>query len=89
MRQKSRELECCCKVASKYDRDDLVDKPLEEFIKPQHFDIVAEAAIMAACGSSEDYSEERLKSPSTAIKLGYDLARVATSKMCVAIKERN
>lgn len=58
------------------------DEPLTEFLKPAHFDQSVECAYKAC----QVTAEEELKNPSTAIKLGYDLSRLASAKLGFCIK---
>lgn len=58
-----------------------------DFLIPEHFDDVAFAALQTASPGFDDM--EDLKSPSTAIKLGYDVKRMVTAKMGIAIRNRN
>nr|XP_034315262.1 uncharacterized protein LOC117685101 isoform X2 [Crassostrea gigas] len=55
------------------------------FIAPKQFDRVVSCAVKA-CEEDEDAD---LKNPSTAIKLGYDLSRLANAKLGIGIKEGN
>lgn len=60
---------------------------MSDFLSPQHFDDVVTAAFMTASVSIDD--EEELKSPSTAIKIGYDIKRMVGAKWAAAIKAQN
>ena len=51
-----------------------VKEVMMSYLKPSCFDIMAKAALLTASVCSDD--EENLKSPSTAIKVGYDLKRM-------------
>ncbi|XP_078310283.1 uncharacterized protein LOC111116385 isoform X1 [Crassostrea virginica] len=58
---------------------------MDYFLSPKQFDRVVSCAVKAC---KEDENED-LKNPSTAIKLGYDLSRLANAKLGIAIKEGN
>jgi hypothetical protein len=51
---------------------------MRDCIQPGNFDFVARAAMMAANQDMDDV--EDLRAPSTAIKLGYDIKRIALAK---------
>ncbi|XP_062610759.1 uncharacterized protein LOC134272385 isoform X2 [Saccostrea cucullata] len=55
------------------------------FIAPEQFDRVVSCAVKAC----EEDENADLKNPSTAIKLGYDLSRLANAKLGIGIKEGN
>lgn len=55
------------------------------FLSPKEFDRVVTCAVKAC----EEDENEDLKNPSTAIKLGYDLSRLANAKLGIGIKEGN
>ncbi|XP_065926796.1 uncharacterized protein [Magallana gigas] len=55
------------------------------FIAPKQFDRVVSCAVKAC----EEDENADLKNPSTAIKLGYDLSRLANAKLGIGIKEGN
>ena len=54
-----------------------------QFLKPEFFDLIVQCSLKA-CHVNED---EELKNPSTAIKLGYDLGRLASAKLGYCIKK--
>ena len=54
------------------------------FLKPHLFDLVVKAALQCAILSYDD--EEDLKHPNVAIKLGFDIARLAYAKLSTAMK---
>ena len=56
-----------------------------DFLTPQHFDNIAKAALLT-CSTDEN---EELAHPSTAVKLGFDVARMAQNKLCIGIKAKN
>ena len=58
---------------------------ITDIINPKHFDTAAEAALNCASPNMDD--EEDLASPSSAIKIGYDLAKMANMKIGTAIKK--
>lgn len=60
---------------------------MSEILKPQNFDSVVRAALMTSSTGFDD--EEDLKSPSTAIRIGYELKRMLSTKWAEAIKENN
>ena len=60
---------------------------LEHYISPKYFDNVVQAALH--CARQTVHDEEELESPSNAIKLSYDLKRVASIKMADAIASSN
>lgn len=51
---------------------------MSEMLSPENFDNVAEVALQI-CNSTE-HEEDELQHPSTAIKSGFDLMRMASSK---------
>jgi len=59
------------------------EPPIWEYLKPQYFDSIVEACILTASPFLDD--EEQLKSPSNAIKLGYDIKRLLNGKIGLAI----
>ena len=60
---------------------------LEDFIHPKNFDHFVKAALK--CTKEDDEDEEEIKSPSNAIKLGYDIKRMASAKLGEALKTGN
>ena len=60
---------------------------MTDFLKPVHFDTVARAALTTASPGFDD--EDDLASPSTAIRLGYDIKRMVNAIWAKAIKESN
>ena len=75
-------------LLQEYDKsDDTVDTdtPLWNYLRPCYFDIVAQAAINTALPSIDD--EEELQSRSNAIKIKYDIQRMAQAKLSTTIKE--
>jgi hypothetical protein len=66
---------------------DLSAKKLQmvDYIKPVYFDMVCEAALL--CASIDDDDEEDLASPSSALKIGFDIGRLAHLKLGIAIRE--
>jgi len=70
-------LQNCC--------SDNTGKDMNEFLQPKYFDMIIAAAIK--CSSQDD--EEDLTTPSNAIKLGYDIKRMASAKLAKAIKDGN
>ena len=65
----------------------LNDGEMSDFLTPEHFDNMVVAALKTASPAFDDL--EDLKAPSTAIKLGYDLKRLAGAKLGLAIKQGN
>ncbi|OWF35847.1 hypothetical protein KP79_PYT23048 [Mizuhopecten yessoensis] len=59
------------------------DKDLAQLLSPKSFDNTVLAALK--CCNQDD--EEDLKSPTNAIKLGYDIKRMASAKLATALKE--
>ena len=57
------------------------------FLKPEHFDMVINATLLTASPDMDD--EEDLKSPSTALKLGYDIKRLAGAKWGMALRNQD
>ena len=57
-----------------------------ELLKPGHFDDFVKGALLTASPNLDD--EEDLKSPSTALKLGYDLKRLVGAKWSIALREK-
>jgi hypothetical protein len=62
----------------------LENNNLEHYLKPEHFDMVVKAAL--ACAAQDADDEEDLATPSNAIKLHYDLQRLTSIKMGIAMK---
>ena len=72
------------------------ETPLTDVIRPQHFPTFVQAALLCSCKNPvvEDLEEydidpEELKHPSVGIKVGYDLARVASTKLAISIQSRD
>ena len=63
------------------------EQNLDSYIKPEYFDSVVKATLMVASVDMDDM--EDLEHPSNAIKIGFDLKRVAGSKLGVAIKAKD
>lgn len=63
------------------------DVSMSEILQPMHFDTVVKAALMTASAGFDD--EEDLKSPSTAIRLGYDIKKMLNCKWAKGIKEKD
>jgi hypothetical protein len=63
------------------------DCTMSELLKPEHFDDVAKAALITASPGFDD--EEDLKSPSTAIRLRYEIKRMLNVKWAEGIKGNN
>ncbi|XP_033725026.1 uncharacterized protein LOC117315012 [Pecten maximus] len=62
-----------------------LDGSMSDFLCPRHFDKVVQCSLQVC----KDEEHGKLKNPITAIKLGYDLNRLATAKLGYAIKESN
>lgn len=60
---------------------------MRDYIKPCYFDTVCEAALL--CANVENDDEEDLASPSSALKIGFDVGRLAHIKLGLAIREGN
>ena len=60
---------------------------MDAHLVPGRFDTVVNAALL--CCNVQDMDDEDLKSPSNAIKLGYDIKRMASVKMGTAIKDED
>ncbi|OWF49392.1 hypothetical protein KP79_PYT01076 [Mizuhopecten yessoensis] len=54
-------------------------KELSEFLRPQCFDMIVAAALKCSCQDAMD--EEDLKTPSNALKLGYDIKKMVSAKL--------
>ena len=54
------------------------EENMSSYLKPECFDTIVKATILTASPEMDD--EEELKAPSTAIKLGYDIKRLAGTK---------
>lgn len=61
------------------------EKSLWEYLKPEHFNLLVDAAIRTAVPLDDNLEDDALKSPSNAIKLGYDVKRVINGKIGLAI----
>ena len=59
---------------------------LSNFLVPEHFDDIVRAALTTA---SPGFDDEDLKSPSTAIKLGYDIKRMLGAKWSMTLSGRD
>ena len=59
-------------------------EPMSYFLNPQHFDTIIRETIMTASPDMDD--EEDLNAPSTALKLGYDIKRLAGAKWGIALR---
>uniref|UniRef100_K1QY19 Tyr recombinase domain-containing protein n=1 Tax=Magallana gigas TaxID=29159 RepID=K1QY19_MAGGI len=64
-----------------------MDVSMSEMLSPENFYNVAEVALQI-CNSTE-HEEDELQHPSTAIKSGFDLMRMASSKVGISIKTKN
>ncbi|KAJ8018205.1 hypothetical protein HOLleu_43939 [Holothuria leucospilota] len=60
---------------------------MEDYLDPTYFTYVARAALKVAQQDNED--EEDLKAPSNALKLSYDIKRMANIKLAQAIQARD
>ena len=58
-----------------------------DYIKPKYFDMVCEAALL--CASVDNDDMEDLASPSSALKIGFDVGRLTHLKLGIAIREGN
>lgn len=63
-----------------------MDVSMSEMLSPENFYNVAEVALQI-CNSTE-HEEDELQHPSTAIKSGFDLMRMASSKVGISIKTK-
>ncbi|XP_030843815.1 uncharacterized protein LOC115924951 isoform X2 [Strongylocentrotus purpuratus] len=83
----SQRMRDCSKLLMQVRERDASMKSLDMWglLRPTHVDLVVEASLDMAMRTMDD--EEDLKSPSTAIKMKYDLERMAHSKCIFAIKE--
>ena len=62
----------------------MVDADMSSFLQPNHFDDLVKAALVCSSASLEDL--EDLKSPSTAIKMGYDIKRMVNAIYGAALR---
>ncbi|XP_069105224.1 uncharacterized protein [Argopecten irradians] len=60
---------------------------LSDYLKPKYFDLVCEGALL--CAHMENDDEEDLKSPSAALKIGFDIGRMANIKLGLALRSSN
>ena len=60
---------------------------MAEYLKPDFFDAMAEAALR--CGSQDIDDEEELAHPSAAIKVGFDIKRMANIKIGLALRQHD
>ena len=70
----------------------LENAPMDAFLQPSMFDWVVEEAILCGAGADENgvvAKPSELKSPSAALKVGFDIARMANNKMVMAIQTRD
>lgn len=58
---------------------------LWDYLKPEHFDALAEATLLTASPTTD----ESLRNPSNAIKLGYDIKRLINFKVGMSIMQNN
>lgn len=63
------------------------DTPLWDFIKPQYYQSVVEAALL--CCAPDESDTEDLSSPSNALKLGFDLKRISSMKHAESIMQKD
>ena len=59
-----------------------------DFLTPAHFDDIVLAAIKT-CDIKEVSNENEMKHPSTAVKIGYDITRLVSAKMGIAIRSKD
>ena len=78
MRQAARFLTHMCSLSNE-------THDISAFLSPKYFDVATKAALLTASQSIDD--EEDLLAPSTAIKVGYNLKRLANQKLCLAIRK--
>ncbi|XP_033737472.1 titin homolog [Pecten maximus] len=64
-----------------------VKLPMIDYITPSYFDTMCEAALLCANVDADD--EEDLASPSSALKIGFDIGRLAHLKLGITIREGN
>ena len=57
------------------------------YLCPSRFDLVCEAALL--CAHMENDDEEDLRSPSSSLKIGFDVARMAGFKLGMAVRDVN
>ena len=62
----------------------MVDADMSSFLQPKHFDDLVKAALVCSSPSLEDLDD--LKSPSTAIKMGYDIKRMVNAIYGAALR---
>lgn len=62
-------------------KDDSIS--MDSLLQPKYFDIVAQAALK--CSKQDESDEEDLQSPSNAVKLGFDIKRMASAKLAMAL----
>ncbi|KAK6186767.1 hypothetical protein SNE40_006043 [Patella caerulea] len=62
------------------------NEDMSSYLSPRNFDLVCEAALLCAHMENDD---EDLKSPSTSIKIGFDVARMAGFKLGIALRDGN
>ena len=65
---------------------DVTAETMSDFLTPEHFDIVVEASLK--CTGSDGQTVD-MKHPSIALKLGYDVEKMASAKRTQAIKQDN
>ena len=58
-----------------------------DYLRPQHFDLLVQAALITSTKDMDD--TEELKSPSNAIKIGYEIKRLINIKLGLAIRLRD
>ena len=69
--------------------EELVDAPLNEFICPKYFDLVAEAALLSSAENDDFLEPSNIVSPSVANKIGADILKIANTKLCFAMSNQD
>ncbi|XP_062574168.1 uncharacterized protein LOC134236011 [Saccostrea cucullata] len=70
-------------------RESLNDASLDMdcLLQPKYFDTIVKAALL--CSKPDDFDEENLQAPSTALKLGFDIKRMTSAKLSYALMKND
>jgi hypothetical protein len=60
---------------------------MDSLLQPKYFNTMVKAALQ--CCRPEDSDDEKLQAPSNAVKLGFDLKRMASAKLALALMEED
>ena len=87
MRTMAKLLLKCEELARERHIEDLEECTMDKLLVPEHFSLVAEAALKCASKERKDVAETAdLESPSVVGRIGFDLSKMATTKLCLALE---